>query len=221
MRTGNASRWRARLPVRLIAGATSRWLYPVIFATGALIASQMVASAPTALAVGAPTSYQYHQGFDTCEALSDGDLSAWWSSTPNWTVGLYLGGADGAAVGCTAHGSGPWNYAIGLGYGVEAFWYGAEMPTSCGGEGGLPDYISLNDNSATAEGEAQASAAASAAASYGLPTSAPIYADLEGFVNNSGCLAAAQRIVSLLHDRWRRKVGAVCDPEQIPRRGVR
>jgi hypothetical protein len=155
----------------------------------------MAAYAPAAVAAGAPVSDQYHQGFDTCASLTDADLSAWYVDTPNWTVGLYLGGADGAAVGCTSHGTGPWNDAISLGYGVEAFWYGAEMPTSCGGESGLPDYISLN-SSATTEGENQASAAASAAASYGLPSGAPIYADLEGFDDNSGCLTAAELYVN-------------------------
>ena len=196
MKTEKRNRWHAWLSARLKARATGRWLYLGLFATGALVASQIVADAPAAVAAGAPTPYVYHQGFDTCESLTTGDLLAWWQSTPNWTVGLYLGGEDGAAVGCTGLGSGVWNYALNLGYGVEGFWYGAQMPTSCGGATGRPAYISLNDSTATTEGENEAKAAASAAASYGLPASAPIYADLEGFANNSGCLAAAQSFVN-------------------------
>jgi glycoside hydrolase-like protein len=190
------SRFGARNPARLLIGTAARWIYLSIFATTALVASQVLGNASSALAAGAPETYAYHQGFDTCEGLTTGDLSAWYEDTPNWTVGLYLGGEDGAAVGCSAPGTTVWNYALSRGYGVEAFWYGAQMPTSCGGSSGRPAYISLNDNSATAEGESEASAAAAQASRYGLPESAPIYADLEGFVNNSGCLAAAQSFVN-------------------------
>lgn len=178
-----------------LASANARLVSLTIFATIALAVSQIAGFVPKADAAGAPTVYVYHQGFDTCEGLTTGDLSAWWSSTPNWMVGLYLGGEDGAAVGCTGLGSGIWNYALNLGYGVEPFWYGAQMPTSCGGVGGRPAYISLNSN-ATNEGESEARSAVSAAQSYGLPAGAPIYFDLEGFVNNSGCLAAAQLFVN-------------------------
>jgi Domain of unknown function (DUF1906) len=190
------SRARAWRPTQLLISAAARWIYLSIFATAALVASQVVGNAPTALAAGAPQTYVYHQGFDTCQGMTAGILSAWWTNTPNWTVGLYLGGEDGAAVGCGAPSTSVWNDAVSTGYGVEAFWYGAQMPTSCGGAGGRPAYISLNANTATTEGENEASSAAAQAAKYGLPLGAPIYFDLEGFANNSGCLTAAESFVN-------------------------
>jgi hypothetical protein len=147
-----------------------------------------------------PATYVYAEGYDTCVNLSNAQLSAFYSpNTPNYFVGLYLGGSDGAAsgIGCTGHGAAQWNYADSLGYAIEPFWYGSQMPTSCGGMSGRPNYISLNTSSATTQGEDEASDATAAASStYGLAAGSPIYADLEGFTNNSGCLAAAQAFVN-------------------------
>jgi hypothetical protein len=171
-------------------------MYLSVFATVALVSALVVGNPTSALADGSPQTYVYHQGFDTCQALTSGDLSAWWTNTPNYTVGLYLGGEDGAAVGCGVTPTSTWNDAVNTGYGVEAFWYGAQMPTSCGGAGGRPAYISTNPNTATSEGESEASQAASRAATDGLPFGAPIYLDLEGFANNSGCLTAAEGFVN-------------------------
>lgn len=190
------SRPRAWSPTQLLISAAARWIYLSIFATAALVASQVVGNTPAALAAGTPEAYVYHQGFDTCQGMTTAILSAWWTNTPNRTVGLYLGGEDGAAVGCGAPSTSVWNDAVSTGYGVEAFWYGAQMPTSCGGEGGRPAYISLDASTATTEGESEASKAAAQAAKYGLPFGAPIYFDLEGFANNSGCLTAAENFVN-------------------------
>jgi hypothetical protein len=192
------SRSRARRPAQLLISAAARWMYLSVFATAALVASLVVGNPTSALADGSPQTYVYHQGFDTCWTMTDGDLSAWWTNTPNYTVGLYLGGEDGAAsgIGCTTPTNSVWNYAVNTGYGVEAFWYGAQMPPSCGGAGDRPAYISLNANTATSEGESEATKAAAQAASFGLPFAAPIYFDLEGFADNSGCLTAAESFVN-------------------------
>jgi len=147
----------------------------------------------------AATDY-YAEGFDTCtDPLTNAKLLAWWNNTPIWTVGLYLGGEDGATVGCTGLTPTTWGYALSLGYGIEPFWYGAQMNPSqgCGeGDPGLPAYVSLNTNTAYVQGESEASQAAVAAGTqYGVPYGSVIYLDLEAFYNNSGCVAAAESFV--------------------------
>jgi hypothetical protein len=165
-----------------------------------LLGSQSVLQ-PTVARASTSDEYEYYaEGFDTCQSLSDAQLSDWWSDTPIYTVGLYLGGEDGANVGCTGLGSSLWSYALSLGYGIEPFWYGAQMPQTvngvgCGGEGGRPAYVSLNTATAYSQGAYEAAQAVGAAGSYPIPYSSVIYLDLEGFVNNSGCLPAAEQFV--------------------------
>ena len=145
-----------------------------------------------------PETLVYQQGFDTCETLNDTQLANWWNGTPNYSVGLYLaGGEDGNAVGCSGLSPSVWDYAWGLGYSIEAFWYGAQMPPSCGGIGGRPAYITVgNAGAAYTEGQNEATSAMNGdIPAYGLVSGQIVYLDLEGFANNSGCLQAAEYYV--------------------------
>jgi hypothetical protein len=166
----------------------------------ALLAASMAPTAvvrpPRASATIGNLTYQFAEGFDTCTHMTPSQLSDWWAGTPWWHVGLYLGGSNGATVGCSTLGSSTFNYAVNLGFGVIPYWYGPQMPTSCGGSGGLPSYISLNTTTAYNQGVAEATSAGNTATSYGLGYDGIVYFDLEGFVNNSGCLAAEQAFVN-------------------------
>jgi hypothetical protein len=141
----------------------------------------------------------YTMGYDTCLGLSSSTLSAWEypnNGSPNLMIGLYLGGEDGAHVGCDDPIS-TFTTAIADGYGVENFWYGAQEPTGRGGMSGLPAYITLgNSSTETQQGENEAISAYNQANSAGFPSGGIVYLDLEGFQNNSGCLSAAEYYVN-------------------------
>lgn len=171
----------------------------VVASAVALVGAVMspVMTSQTSAATFGTINMVYGQGFDTCETLTGADLSAWWTGTPNYSVGLYLGGQNGTDVGCTFMGRTVWDDASTIGYGIEPFWYGDQMPTSCGGSSRFTDFITLNDSQASySEGQTVADHAVSAAESLGLGSGAPIYLDLEGFANNAGCVAAAESYVS-------------------------
>lgn len=141
----------------------------------------------------AVSTYANADGYDTCEGESSTLLNQWWSSTPWYHIGLYLGGDTGQNKGCY-DGPGLIDTALNIGYGVVPFWYGPQLPSSCGGNS--PYSISLNTSTAYTQGRQQADAAASAAHSANLPTNGLIYMDLEGYLTNSGCEAAANQYVT-------------------------
>lgn len=185
------SRWgRSRRKVRIPA-----FVGFFVLLTGCLV------NLPPYANVGASSAVTdaYAMGFDTCQGLSFSALSAWVypnNGSPNLMIGLYLGGEDGAHVGCDDPIS-TISTAVADGYGVESFWYGAQEPTSCGGMSGLPAYIALgNSTTETQQGENEAVAAYNQAAAAGFPQNGIIYLDLEGFQNNNGCLSAAEYYVN-------------------------
>ena len=122
------------------------------------------------------------EGFDLCSSNffdNNQNLLNFWNSTPWTTIGVYLGGSSAAAVGCQAASASNIKYAFGLGYSVEALWYGYQMPYgSCQTEFNYPRQVALNNNQlATDQGEQAASEAASAAQAAGFNSGATIYYD--------------------------------------------
>jgi hypothetical protein len=143
------------------------------------------------------STYIKAMAFDTCFHPSAAGLEDWYSGTPWYAYGFYLGGADGTYVGCTNPGVGTIDDAVNDGYGLMPVWYGYQMPTSCG-QGYFPVQISLNTSTAYDEGVQAANNAASQAESDGFAVYDIIYYDLESGwdTGSSSCVAAAQSFVN-------------------------
>jgi hypothetical protein len=181
---------RARANPRVIVGL----LGIIILLSGALAA----ATAQPALAEGIGNgTYSSTQGFDTCYHPSAGGFQDWWSDTPNYEYGTYLGGSGGNYVGCTNIGTGLLDDAVNDGYGIIPAWYGEQMPTSCG-QVYYPDQISTNTTTAYDEGADEARSAAAEAEAQGYDTYDIIYYDLEGGwdTGSSTCVKAAVSFIS-------------------------
>jgi hypothetical protein len=170
----------------------------VVLVTGL---SQVAASDTEAHAQG-PYAFQTFvqaEGFDTCANPDPTALEDWWSGTPWWVYGFYLGGANGSYTGCVTSASYA-QYAISIGYAVMPIWYGYQMPTSCG-NAYFPVQISLNTSTAFSEGVVAANNAAAAAEADGFSAYNVIYYDLEGDGWDTGsatCVDAAEAFV----DGW-------------------
>jgi hypothetical protein len=156
-----------------------------------------VASPTKAQASIYTSRYIQAMGFDTCFHPSAGGLEDWWSGTPWYAYGFYLGGADGSYVGCTSPGSGIIDDAVNDGFGVMPVWYGYQMPTSCG-QAYFPVQISTDTSTAYDEGVQAANNASSQAESDGFALYDIIYYDLESGwdTGSSTCVAAAQSFVN-------------------------
>jgi hypothetical protein len=140
---------------------------------------------------------EYHnaEGFDTCASVTSSTLDAWWSGTPWFIYGTYLGGSGGQQVGCVAMSTATIQHAASTGWGLEPFWYGRQMPSSCTGLS-FNNTISLNTSTAYSQGIAEANAAETAAQAFQYGTLDVIFYDLEAVGTSSTCIAASKSFIN-------------------------
>jgi hypothetical protein len=106
-------------------------------------------------------------GFDTCVMPSTAQMTAWWSSTNYYYVGLYLGGEnyDGTGSGCTnSNVDASWVSTVGdQGWNFIPTWVGLQAPCS-----GLAHVMSSNTTTAYSQGVADADSAMNKSKSLGF-----------------------------------------------------
>jgi hypothetical protein len=136
------------------------------------------------------------QGFDTCLHMTTTQLQDFWTGTPLFMFGTYLGGAGGSQVGCTPLSVSTITAAANQGWGIAPFWFGPQMGGGCSLGTTWNSVISLNTATAYSQGVGQANSASSAASAYGYTLDDLVYYDLEAFNNASGCLAAAKSFIN-------------------------
>lgn len=123
------------------------------------IAALNVTPTPT----DAYSSISQKKGFDTCAAPSKSAMKTWWSSSPFWNIGIYIGGAN---RGCSQPNLTPsWvTYVQTAGQGgswrLLPIWFGRQMPNDeCQTDDVWATEISLNTTTAFNQGYAEAQAA--------------------------------------------------------------
>ena len=144
-----------------------------------------------------PETYQNKAGLDACtRALTNQSaLSAWWTYSPFYVYGFYLGGVTATKQGCAHLDLATFNYGAGLGWAFMPLWYGPQVPQSCGATVAV-DYISLNATTAYQQGVAEANAAYAAARAMNFGANSVITYDLEAEGHaNATCKAAAQAFI--------------------------
>jgi hypothetical protein len=164
----------------------------------ALLLSPLFGSAiPAAKATIDTDTYILVEGFDTCqnENLSPVQMQAWWSDSPFWIYGTYLGGSNGPSRHCVPKTTAFINAIIGQNWALEPFWYGRQMPASCIGTS-FAYQISLNTTTADNQGVSEGNAAQAAAESYGYGTNDIIYYDLEAVGSTTSCKNAAKAFIN-------------------------
>jgi hypothetical protein len=140
-------------------------------------------------------TYYYAEGFDTCAYVNSDTLDAWWFGTPWYFYGTYLGGTGGADVGCVAMSIATIQHAATTGWGLEVFWYGRQMPSSCTGLS-YSHTISLDTTTAYNQGVSEADSASAKAETYGYGLLNIIFYDLEAVGTSSTCIAAAKAFIN-------------------------
>jgi len=135
-----------------------------------------------------------HQGFDRACAPGAGTMSNWWTSSPYWYVGIYIGGSNKS---CTndSNLTSSWISDVnsnGMEWSFVPFYVG--LQSQCVFQSGLAEF-SNDTTTANSEGSNAADYAISDAESLGF-TNSIVYFDLEAFdTSNSTCLAAAEAFV--------------------------
>jgi multisubunit Na+/H+ antiporter MnhG subunit len=154
--------------------------------------SGMSATADTPAASAASWVVGQGNAFETCAAPSTAQMQAWLAS-PYRGVGVYIGGEN---RGCAQPNltSGWVSTVTGLGWTLLPLYVGLQAPCS-----GVGTPISLNTTTAASQGASAATDAIAKMTSLGIPSSRPIYFDMENYdTTNAGCVAS----VKAFTDAW-------------------
>lgn len=158
----------------------------------ALAGSIPVLAMPAAGTAQASSGISQRLGWDACGIGSTSNAQAFWSNTPYWNMGLYLGGSS-YGTGCTRWSGAQVNTLRAQGWQFLPLWVGPQAPCT-----GFPSRFSYDGPTAYSQGRNEAVAAYNLIVFWGWDTlNAPIIYDLEAFnTGNSSCLAAAKQFIS-------------------------
>jgi len=147
---------------------------------------------PAANTAQASVGISQRLGWDACGIGSTSNAQAFWSNTPYWNMGLYLGGSSYGS-GCTHWSSSQVSTLLGQGWMFLPLWVGPQAPCT-----GFGSRFSYDGATAYGQGRNEAIAAYNKIVSWGWNVlNTPIIYDLEAFdTNNSSCLAAAKQFIS-------------------------
>lgn len=149
--------------------------------------------APLAAAPSAQASYgnSIHMGWDACYA-SVNTAQAFWTNTPYWNMGLYLGGSSYGS-GCKRWSSSEVSQLRSMGYQFLPLWVGPQAPCN-----GWASSFSYDTSTAYSQGRNEAISVYNTIVGLGWDTlNAPIIYDLEAFnTGNGSCLSAAQSFIN-------------------------
>lgn len=156
--------------------------------------SQPSATPETQLAAVASAATYSGPGFDTCEAPSTQQMTAW-TASPYPAIGVYIGGANRACgqPNLTAG----WVTAVhNQGWHLIPIYVGPQAPCTKG------SVTKFSTDAATAAGQGKAAAddaVTNGAAPRGLGADNPIYYDMEAYdTGNASCVAAVKAFI----DAW-------------------
>lgn len=162
-----------------------------------LVALALFAGAPTAVAVSytvstaqpavADAGISQKMGVDACGLHNNvSRTQAFWTNTPYWNFGLYIGGSF---AGCPVNGASFVTSLRNMGWKIMPIWVGPQAPCSS-----YSVRFSSNTTTARQQGKNEAIAAYNRLIALGMTTlNTPVIYDLENFpTNNSSCVAATK-----------------------------
>lgn len=133
--------------------------------------------------------------FDKCGVPSTSAMQTWWSSSPYWNVGIYIGGINASSTcqGATS----TWVSTVNdQGWSFIPTYVGRQAPCTTNSS-----YATISTDSGTAASQAYSAAkdAESAANNLGFSQGTVIYLDMEGYnTGNSSC----RSIVNIYVSNW-------------------
>lgn len=145
--------------------------------------------------IRAASAYDTHQGIDKCgdirSQVVNGVTITWqqrlidlWNNSPFYNYGLYIGGAEGAYVGCISTTTFVSQVRLDN-FGMFPLWDDLQPPCT-----GNHDLISTNVTTAQSQGVTSAHNAQSAMSTYGFTYYDDVWLDIEHFTeSNTSCKA--------------------------------
>lgn len=156
--------------------------------TSVAIGSSAILISPPVHAVSAGGGAFNGKGFDACTAPSTSQMQAWFTNTPWWFIGIYIGGSARACSQPNLTAS--WmNTTQAQGWRYELIWVGPQAPCTT-----FASRMSSDAATAYEQGRNEASKAWNALGNLGFGTAAgtPLVYDLEAYPNNAACRATVK-----------------------------
>jgi Domain of unknown function (DUF1906) len=148
-----------------------------------------------------------NKGIDACDLQNSiSNAQAFWTNTPYYNIGLYLGGSS---AGCPVQSASYANQLVSMGWDLLLIWVGPQAPCRPAAR----THFSTDPSTAYNQGRNEATAAYTKLLNFNLSiVDTPITYDLESLTNyNSQCLAAAKSFiqgwVDQLHVQTAQKAG--------------
>jgi hypothetical protein len=161
-----------------------------------LASASVLAQAPPSSAFSVVSQ---RPGFDTCAAPSAALMTSWWTNSPYYNIGIYLGGSNRSCSQPNLTSS--WVSSAVNGptsrWGLIPLWVGPQMPNGTCTSRFFNTYVSLNTTTAYNQGRTEGSNAYTAAVGLNMDvTDMPLVLDLEGYNGATACRDAAKSYVS-------------------------
>lgn len=139
------------------------------------------------------TSVERQRGFDTCATPSISQMGTWWTYSPYWWIGVYLGGSSYACAGSQVTFS--WlDQAENYGYKFAPIWVGKQSPCNWQGLGNVHSYVTTT---AYNQGYNEGTAAANAAYNVGIWGPNRIFLDVEAYnEGDTSCREATKNFIA-------------------------
>jgi hypothetical protein len=166
---------------------TKRWL-----AAAAVLLGLTLVGVQQSEPASASYGISQRMGWDACAVGSTSNAYAFWSGTPYYNMGLYLGGSS-YGPSCTHWTSSQVSTLLSQGWEFMPFWVGPQAPCT-----GYSSRFSYTGTTAYSQGRNQAVAVYNVIAGLGWNVlNAPVAYDLEAFdTGNSSCVNAAKQFIS-------------------------
>ncbi len=149
-----------------------------------------------------------HQGLDRCGPMDPTDMQKFWTGTPYWNFGRYLGGENVSA--CQLLDSNWMNSVNAQGWGLVIYWVGLQAPAGCTDPARGFQPMSSNPLVAVAQGRQAAVAAYNKLHQIGVTkVQSILYLDIENYTDTALCRNA----VNFYIKGWTREL---FDPTDIP-----
>ncbi len=135
-------------------------------------------------------------GVDSCAAPTVPQMQAFWTNTPYYFWGVYIGGDERTCSQPNLTSS--WVSSVTNGpnqhWELSPWWVGPQAPCN---SGSFTYVFSYNTSTAYSQGENEAISAYDAVVLLGMGSDTPVAYDLEAFdTSNSSCVAAAQAFIN-------------------------
>jgi hypothetical protein len=134
------------------------------------------------------------RGFDRCSTPSVAQMQTWWTYSPYYNHGFYIGGPARSACGFSNQNASWVSQVNSMGWGLFPVWVGPQAPAGCTGRS-FASRISTNLTTAYNQGRDAATNARNTGSALGFTAGTILYDDIEAYTRSAACSGPVKQFV--------------------------